>query len=38
MMTDGTVPEAARVFIRFLAGPEARAGWAAAKLEPLPDH
>jgi len=38
MMTDGAVPETARAFVRFSAGPEARAGWAAAKLEPLPDH
>jgi molybdate transport system substrate-binding protein len=38
LMTDGAVPEAARSFIRFLASPEARAGWAAAKLQPLADH
>jgi molybdate transport system substrate-binding protein len=34
LMSDGAVPEAARAFIRFLAGPEARAKWVAAKLEP----
>ncbi len=37
LMSDGAVPEAARAFIRFLAGPEARAKWVAAKLEPA-DH
>jgi molybdate transport system substrate-binding protein len=35
LMSDGAVPEAARAFIRFLANPEARAKWLAAKLEPL---
>jgi ABC-type molybdate transport system substrate-binding protein len=34
LMSDGSVPEAARAFIRFLAEPEARAKWTAAKLEP----
>jgi molybdate transport system substrate-binding protein len=34
LMSDGSVPEAARAFIQFLARPEARAKWAAAKLEP----
>jgi molybdate transport system substrate-binding protein len=38
LMSDGSVPEAARAFIRFLGEPEARAKWIAAKLEPLPDH
>jgi ABC-type molybdate transport system substrate-binding protein len=38
LMTDGSVPEAARAFIRFLAEPDARAKWLAAKLEPLADH
>ena len=33
-----SVPEAARAFIRFLAGPDARAKWLAARLEPLADH
>jgi ABC-type glycerol-3-phosphate transport system substrate-binding protein len=37
-MSDGSVPEAARAFIRFLTEPEARAKWVAAKLEPLPDR
>jgi ABC-type molybdate transport system substrate-binding protein len=38
LMTDGSVPEAARAFVRFLAEPDARAKWLAAKLEPLVDH
>jgi ABC-type molybdate transport system substrate-binding protein len=38
LMTDGSVPEAARAFVRFLAEPDARAKWVAAKLEPLADH
>jgi molybdate transport system substrate-binding protein len=38
LMSDGAVPEAARAFIRFLASPDARAKWLAAKLEPLADH
>jgi hypothetical protein len=37
-MSDGAVPEAARAFIRFLASPDARPKWVAAKLEPLADH
>jgi hypothetical protein len=37
-MSDGSVPEAARAFIRFLASAEARAQWGAAKLEPLADR
>jgi molybdate transport system substrate-binding protein len=38
LMSDGSVPEAARAFIRFLASPDARAKWIAARLEPLADH
>jgi ABC-type molybdate transport system substrate-binding protein len=38
LITDGSVPEAARAFVRFLAEPDARAKWLAAKLEPLADH
>jgi ABC-type Fe3+ transport system substrate-binding protein len=38
LMTDGAVPQAARAFIRFLAEPEARAAWLAARLEPLGDQ
>jgi molybdate transport system substrate-binding protein len=38
LMSDGSVPEAARAFIRFLAEPDARAKWLGAKLEPLADH
>jgi molybdate transport system substrate-binding protein len=34
LMSDGSVPEAARAFIRFLGEPDARAKWVAAKLEP----
>jgi molybdate transport system substrate-binding protein len=34
LMSDGSVPEAARAFIRFLAEPAAHAKWTAAKLEP----
>jgi molybdate transport system substrate-binding protein len=34
LMSDGSVPEAARAFILFLARPEARAKWTTAKLEP----
>src|SRR5437588_8531496 len=34
LMSDGSVPEAARAFIQFLAKPDARAKWIAAKLEP----
>jgi molybdate transport system substrate-binding protein len=35
LMSDGSEPQAARAFIRFLASPDARAQWLAAKLEPL---
>jgi molybdate transport system substrate-binding protein len=35
LMSDGSVPQAAREFIRFLSDPDARAKWLAAKLEPL---
>jgi len=38
LMSDGSVPEAARAFIRFLAEPAARAKWIAAKLEPLAER
>jgi ABC-type molybdate transport system substrate-binding protein len=38
LMSDGDVPEAARAFIELLGSPDARPAWAAAKLEPLPDH
>ena len=38
LMSDGSEPQAARAFIRFLASPEARAQWLAAKLEPAADH
>jgi ABC-type molybdate transport system substrate-binding protein len=38
LLSDGSVPEAARAFIRFLASAEARAQWVAAKLEPLADR
>lgn len=38
LMSDGSVPEAARAFIGFLAAPDARAKWLAAKLEPLADR
>jgi ABC-type glycerol-3-phosphate transport system substrate-binding protein len=34
LMSDGAEPQAARAFIRFLASPEARAKWVAARLEP----
>ena len=38
LMSDGSVPQAAREFIRFLSDPDARAKWLAARLEPLADH
>ncbi|HVD72489.1 MAG TPA: substrate-binding domain-containing protein [Xanthobacteraceae bacterium] len=38
LMSDGSVPQAAREFIRFLSEPEARAKWLAARLEPLAGH
>jgi len=38
LMSDGSVPQAAREFIRFLSDPDARAKWLAAKLEPSADH
>jgi len=38
LMSNGSVPEATRAFIRFLANPEARAKWVAAKLEPLAER
>jgi molybdate transport system substrate-binding protein len=38
LMSDGSVPQAARAFLRYLAEPEARPKWIAAKLEPAADH
>jgi molybdate transport system substrate-binding protein len=38
LMSDGAEPETARAFIRFLASPDARAQWLAARLEPLGDR
>ena len=38
LMSDGAEPQAARAFIRFLASPEARAKWVAARLEPLAER
>jgi ABC-type molybdate transport system substrate-binding protein len=38
LMSDGAVPQEARAFIRFLASPEARQAWLAARLEPVPDN
>jgi ABC-type molybdate transport system substrate-binding protein len=38
LMSEGGVPQAATAFIEFLASPDARPAWAAAKFEPLPDH
>jgi len=38
LMSDGSEPQAARAFIRFLANPEARAKWVAARLEPLAER
>jgi ABC-type molybdate transport system substrate-binding protein len=38
LMSDGAAPEAARAFILFLAGPDSRSAWNAAKLQPAPDH
>ena len=38
LMSDGSVPQAAREFIRFLSDSDARAKWLAAKLEPLAYH
>ena len=38
LMSDGSVPQAARAFIRFLASADARDKWVAAKLEPFPDQ
>ena len=37
-MSDGVEADTARAFIRFLASPEARATWIAARLEPLGDR
>ena len=38
LMSDGSVVEAARAFITFLASADARPRWAAARLEPLADR
>ena len=38
LLTDGSVPEAARAFLRFLASADARDTWIAARLEPLEDR
>jgi molybdate transport system substrate-binding protein len=38
LMSDGSVPEAARAFVRFLASADARDTWVAARLEPLGDN
>src|SRR3989442_1143075 len=38
VMSDGSEPQAARAFIRFLASPEARAKWLGARLEPPADR
>jgi hypothetical protein len=34
LMSDGAEPETARAFIRFMASPDMRAQWLAARLEP----
>lgn len=38
MLTDGAEPQATRELLRFLASPDGRPHWSAAKLEPLSDH
>src|SRR5262245_18747641 len=38
LMSDGSVPQAARAFLRYLAEPEARPKWITARLEPATDH
>ena len=38
LMSDGAAVEATRAFINFLASPDARPRWSAARLEPLADH
>jgi molybdate transport system substrate-binding protein len=38
LMSDGAAVEATRAFIGFLASPDARPRWSAARLEPLADH
>jgi ABC-type molybdate transport system substrate-binding protein len=35
LVSDGAAPEAARAFIQYLASPEAREQWIAARLDPL---
>jgi hypothetical protein len=34
-MSEGSVPQAARAFIHFLASEDARPHWLAAKLDPV---
>jgi molybdate transport system substrate-binding protein len=34
LMSDGAEPQASRAFVRYLASPDARAQWLAARLEP----
>jgi ABC-type molybdate transport system substrate-binding protein len=38
LMSDGSEPQATRAFIRFLASPDAREHWLAAKLEPAAER
>jgi molybdate transport system substrate-binding protein len=38
LLSEGSVPLEARAFIAFLASPEARSAWLAAKLEPAEDR
>jgi ABC-type molybdate transport system substrate-binding protein len=38
LMSDGSVPEAARAFIRFLASEDARDRWIASRLQPVAAH
>jgi hypothetical protein len=38
LMSDGSVPEAARAFIQFLASEDARDRWIASRLQPVAGH
>jgi molybdate transport system substrate-binding protein len=38
LMSDGSEPQAATAFIRYLAEPDAHPKWTAARLEPVADH
>jgi ABC-type molybdate transport system substrate-binding protein len=38
LMSDGSVPEATRAFIRFLASEDARDRWIASRLQPVAAH